>query len=166
MSNFASVRNWLAVFGSTISAAILSLWLAWAEMSDHRLVAILCFWMALGWALGAGWGLFFAVRALDTFRLRGTATSNSPCSTLKFVLGGWVPVVASLAVISLWGAHFTLTADNLLVALVFATTASALLTVTSVCYAIWIWHYERANSGLASERTSAMRQVWLRFLSE
>ena len=33
-------------------------------------------------------------------------------------------------------------------------------------YTIWIWHYERANGLLPSALTTAMRHVWLWFLSE
>lgn len=157
MSDLRRVRNWLAALASTIGASISSLWLAWTAMSDYKLLTIICFWVALGWALGAGACVFRTVRALDTFRSGTATTSNSPCSTLKFALGGWAPIVASLALISVWGTLFTLSADNLLVALVFATTASALLTAASVWCTVLFWRYERAIGLLSSERTLAMR---------
>src|SRR5215472_9276145 len=102
MCNFGSIRSRLVVLGSTVAAAILSLWLAWALMLDNPLVASVCFWIAFGWALGAGASLLAVFRALASFNNDATTEKaySSPCSTLKMAIGALVPVVVSLLVIS------------------------------------------------------------------
>jgi hypothetical protein len=80
---------------------------------------------------------------------------------LKAALGGWIPVVGSLALIVLWGANFTPSVDNLRAALVFATTASVFLTGTSLYCIILIWSYQRKRDRVLSEKTSGVHKACL-----
>ena len=138
MHSFAPVRSRLILLGSIIAAALLFLWLGWRLMLGSSSAAIICFWAALVCALGAGVCLFSTFVALDTFRSLANAcsTCDDRRSNLKLILSLGVLLVTSLVVISLWGAHFTLNADNLLVALAFATNSSIALTASSLYNAI------------------------------
>lgn len=153
MSSFALLRNWLILLWSTIAAAISALWLAWRMMLDHPLPALICFWVALGVALGSGMCLFFTLGAVNRFRACVTTMSacSSHCSILKTVIGGCIPIVASLSLISLWGAHFTLSAYNLMAALVFVTTASVILIAPTVCYSALLSAHQMAEARFSSK---------------
>ena len=149
MCSFASIRRRLVVLGFTVAAAILSLWLAWALMPNNPLLASFCLLIAFGWAASAGASLVAVIRALASFCAHATAVKmyDSPCSTLKIAIGGSVPVVVSLLVISVWGAFFPSSAANLHVPLVFVTTASIMITAATFYSSILLSKCDWSEAG-------------------
>jgi hypothetical protein len=138
MRNFAPVRSRLVMLGLIVGVALSMLWLAWRLMLVHSLAAIICFWATLVCALVGGLCLFATFGALSTFCCLASTCGacKNRCYGLKLTLSLGVLLLASLVLISVWGAHFTLKSYNLLVALTFATNSAVTLTAVSAYDAI------------------------------